>query len=283
MDFSLFRVKVLLPGDPTLFAGSMTPSEVLEAMILERPTARAWNRQVWHIGNVERIDENGVYFALGRTARTTRPVLDENTGNFVENEFDHAPYTHVVLDLPTEVCAIARRGELAPTTEAIGNRLERVLAATRLAGELHAVVQVSPVSDPSRFLEDLRAAYAIRSFTFTVTRPNAFDIEKDIVKPLEEYTREAGADTGSTTVRGQALKLEPLEDIARSAAATGDNASARLKLNQRGRAVVRRLRGDAAAINHLDVDSREEKAGLLAKLRAQYRRIRGSEGVEEDA
>jgi len=51
---------------------------------------------VWHIGNVAPIGNEGLYFRLGRTVKYRLEFYKD--GIFSDQEFEGAPYTHVILD-----------------------------------------------------------------------------------------------------------------------------------------------------------------------------------------
>jgi hypothetical protein len=272
VDLSLFRIKVFLPP---LFGANLTAPVALREAIEEKPTRETGARGVrWHLGNVEELDDNGLYFALGRTSRGTIPLLDAKTGDFIEAASETAPYTHVILDVPSEVCAIAKRTGLAATVTSVGNHLARVLGASTVARQYGIQFEVAPLTDPEEFLRLLRSAYAITRFTVTFTRPNPFDVEQDFHKPMQRLTEEAGGEGGSTTLKGVALKEEPLENLTRSVASTGDDARARLLLEEGQQPVTRSLKGDTATISERTVDSQDERQSVLEKLRARYRAIR---------
>lgn len=277
MDFTLYRIKIFLPTQMGIFDGStVSPTEILREAILERPTALRSLGRRWHIGNTDQLDQDGYYFALGRTARATMPVLDEGSGNFLEAEFESAPYTHAIVDVSIEVCAVAKKPALAATADAIARHLVRVLSSADAVTRRGATVDVSVVNDPGQFLEILRAAYAIRSFTVTFRRPNPFDLNRDFLVPMARLAQETDGDSGSTTIKGQSLTEEPLEELTRSAAATGDNASARVQLHEGHSPVRRSLRGDTATISEPGFESQEQRISVLAKLREKYRSIRGN-------
>lgn len=277
MELFLARIKVLLNHQSDLFQKSdLSPSEVLAEAIAQRPSARLSPNNIWHIGNVEPIDSAAVYFALGRTARSRQPVLDDETGDFVEAPFERAPYTHVVLDTRLEVAAIARKYDLSPSPGRLCTALAEVLAYSTFGRENVARFLCAPLSNPDRFLRDLRSAFAIKSFTVTFAPPNPFDVNRDFIQPMERLAREANGEQGRTTISGQALDPNPLEELTRSAAATGDDASARVVVEAGEPPVSRSLRGDAVLIGVESLATTEERAAVVAKLRAEYAEIRAA-------
>jgi hypothetical protein len=273
VDLNLFRIKTFLPP---LFAEQLTPPAAVRRAIEEKPTAVVGVRGGrWHIGNVQPLDDNGLYFALGRTSRATVQLLDPATGDFLDAERETAPYTHVVLDVPTEVCAIARKANLAPNPLALGHHLASVLNASSVAQRYGGEFEVAPLSDPAEFVRILRSAHAIRRFTVTFTRSNPFDANEDWHKPMQKLADATNGKGGSTTVKGDALNETPLEDLTRSVASTGDDARALLHLEAGQPLVVRSLRSDTATITERDVETVAERRSVLEKLRAKYRDIRG--------
>lgn len=275
MDLNLFRIKVFLPP---LFA-DITPPTALRQAIEEKPTSIGGALSVrWHIGNVQSLDANGIYFALGRTSRATLQLLDATTGDFLEAERETAPYTHVILDVPSEVCAIARKVSIAATAMSLGNHLARVLNASAIAQRYGATFEAAPLSDPEEFLILLRSAYAISRFAVTFTRPNPFDANEDWHKPMQKLVEAINGRRGSTTIQGEDLAEAPLEDLTRSVASTGDDARATLHINAGEPPIRRSLRSDTATIAERDIDTADARQSVLAKLRAKYRAIRGRAG-----
>jgi len=256
-----------------MFTAESSPPDILRAAILEKPTAQSLGAQ-WHIGNVEYVNTDALYFALGRIARSRVPVLDNATGNFADTEFDSAPYTHVLIDISREIAAIAHKSSLAPDVTAIARQLARLLAETKAARREKAAFSASAISRPDQFIRELRAAYAVSSFTVYFTRPNPIDVDGDFLQPMERLTQAANGTVGSTTIRGQALDPEPLTQLTRSAAATGDNASARIRTEAKARPVKRSLLGDTAKITQESLDTRDERQTLFERLRSTYARIR---------
>src|SRR5690606_11855144 len=109
----------------------------------------------------------GVYFRLGRTTRASRSLYDRHTNNFVDEELENAPYTHVVIELELGLCGIARRYQLAQETGGIARQLEKLLNRSEISSESGARIEIAEIPDPNEFLEQLRSAWAITSFALT--------------------------------------------------------------------------------------------------------------------
>ncbi len=277
MNFSLFRIKVLKSTQRDLFLIEIDPPKLLEEAIRERPTDSAHRKGQWHIGNIETIDNSGIYFAIGRTIKSTMPVLDEDTGNFIEEEFDNAPYTHVFVDLPKEVLAIAYKSSLASTVDVIARKIEGLLAKSEVAKLNQVLFQVSPIPQPDIFIRQLAEAFAIKSFTVHFTRPNPIDVEEDFLGPMERLTQKTGGSSGSTTLKGDALEADPLIQLTRSAAATGDDASATIQSTPNARLVKKFLHGQTATLTNDRIETAQEKQSFMRFLRAAYINIRGEQ------
>jgi len=98
--FQLFRLRLFL--EPTLFIKDVKRDEVLRTIISERPSAELRKGYWWHIGNVKELDENGAYFALGRTTKSIVEQYDPETRNFVVDEHPESPYTHAYTEYVNE-------------------------------------------------------------------------------------------------------------------------------------------------------------------------------------
>lgn len=274
LTFNLFRVKVIRPSQRSIFDRDESPSELISAAILEKPSGELWRGYYWHIGNITRIDRHGSYFALGRTTSSIFERYDPDRRDFVEEEFETAPYTHVLIDTHLAVCAIAKKSKLSPTTVGIARQLGRLLAKSRTARERDISFELPEIKDPEDFIEHIRRAYAIRRFSLTFSPPNPFDVDQDYHAPMEKLLKETYGDDGKTSISGESLNPEVLEALARSTAASGNDAEAKIQFEHGQKPILKRLRGNPATIEKESVDSGEEKHGLLATLRALYDRIR---------
>lgn len=273
LDFYLYRIKVHLPSQAPLFEEQKGPSEILREVVLSLPSAELRKDLIWHIGNVKALDETGLYFRVGRTTRSRIEVYQQ--GSFLDQEFETAPYTHVLLDAELEVCAIAKKTKLTPAAIGIGRQLVKLLQEAEINKTFHAVFEVGQINDPEDFIAYLRKAYSISKFWVTFTRPNPFDINQDFLKPFSKLLDESDGEKGKTELIGQNLSAATLEELARSAAATGDDAGALLRSETSSKRTKRQLKGNAAVVPWEDISDNSEKQKLLHKVRDMYHRIRG--------
>ena len=275
LEFQLFRVKVFPSKQGDLFAVKKTRPEMLREAIQSLPFGEFRAGLTWHIGNVAEIDENGLYFRLGRTSTATLEVYDEDYGGFVDQEFETAPYTHGFVDVELEVCAIAKKTRLSPTTSGIARQFIRLLNVSKKAVEFQALFEIDEVKDPEDFIAHLKRAYSISKFWVSFSRPNIFDANQDFVKPFQRMVEASNGEKGKAELKGENLDSQTLEAVARSAAATGDDAGAWLKPSQKSRRVKKQLRGSSINTAQEDVADEKQRRTLLDRVRELYRKVRG--------
>jgi hypothetical protein len=256
-----------------VFNGPKKPSEILLETIKSLPSAEIRNGMIWHLGNICEIDENGLYFRVGRTTKAKREIYQD--GNFTDEEFEEAPYTHIILDIPIEVCAIAKKAKLSPSPKGIANQLIKLFAGSEPARHYGAKFEIDWLKNPEDLIAHLKRAYTISRFSMTFSRPNPFDVEEDIIGPFSKFIKEAQAEKGKAQVEGENLKPQLLEDLTRSAAATGNDAMARLQLDKEQPQTTIHLRENPVFIQQDDVSDDEQKRTLLDKVRQIYRKVRG--------
>lgn len=273
MKFQLFRPRFIYPQQGELFE-KRQPEKLLRDLVEAQPAHSIGRGRRWRIGNLRRIDDNAVYFAFGRLSTTKLERFDELEGRFTAEEFETAPYTHVLMDFSLQVCAVGAKAGLAPNPETLGRNLARLLTAEAVLQGTKVAVDVPAIQDPTDFIAHLLSAYAIRSFTVTFKRPNPFDVEKDFQAPYEKVIQETEAKSGQARFDGPALNAAPLVDLTRAAAAGGTDAKARIVQERGTRPVLKRLRGNEAIIVAEDLESEEGRQSLAGEMRRAYIRVR---------
>jgi hypothetical protein len=276
LEFQLFRIKAYPPIQTQLFTKPKSPPEILQETIRSHPSVELRKGMIWHIGNILNIDKDGLYFRVGRTTKSMIAVYQN--GNFADEEFETAPYTHVILDVPLEICGIANNSKLSPKTRGIANRFIRLLNESDYARNLKAKFEIGEINDPEDFVTHLLRAYSISKFWITFSRPNIFDANEDFVKPMGKVLKELDGEKGKTELDGPKLKPSGLEELARSAASTGNDASALLIEEETGRKVKKRLKGNPITLSQEDVADKKQRKNLLQRIRDLYRKIRGASG-----
>ena len=278
LEFQLFRIKVYPSKQISLLEPPKKPSEILKEIIISLPSAELRRGMIWHIGNLSIIGKGGLYFRIGRTTKSTLEIYEN--GNFDEQEFDTAPYTHVILDIWLEVCAIAKKPKLSPKTTGIAHQFVRLLNASKRTRQIGASFDIDEINDPTDFIDHLRQAFSVSKFWVTFSRPNAFDVNEDFVKPTQKLLEDSNGEKGKTELEGDNLNTESLEDIARSAASTGNEATAWLQPNETSQKIIKRLKGNPIIVMQEDVADPEHRMKILQIIREKYKKVRGTVGTE---
>jgi hypothetical protein len=277
-EFQLFRLKVYPSEQGHLFENLTRPEILLRVLEVSQPTELR-KGITWHVGKLHRLDPEAIYFRLGKTTRATVEVFRE--GDFVEAEYESAPYTHVLLDTRLSLTAIAQKPRLAPTPAGTARQLQRLLNEADWAKSRGHTFEIAAIKDPDSFLAYLRSGFAVRRFSATFTPPNPLDIDEDITKPFQRWLKDSNATRGKANIQGGALDVARLETVARSAAATGNEATALLTLEKDARPVKKHLTGGPVTVTQMDVDSEDEKVTLVDRVRAAYHRVSGTNGEAE--
>ena len=275
IEYCLFRVKFIRPSQRSFFHDDLTPGQLLLNAIRERPSAARRSR-IWHIGNIETFSEQTGYFAVGRTTKTTNAKYDEESGNFVEEDFETSPYTHCVYDAHVGFLGIAKNSRLARSANGIASRIEELLSLTDAVITNDVSVEIAAISDPDGFLKAIKRAYRVTRFTGTFTGPNPFDADEHFQKPLSVYCREANGVKGKAQIDGDNLNKEVLNDVARSCAATGNTASARIHKAKAQPAITISLEGDPVKRKY--AEEKHDPGIVVKELSEVYQRIRSHEG-----
>lgn len=271
-EYHLYRAKFIKPAQLPLFVKSKSSMELFLKSIHDKPEYTLSSGSEWHIGNVRMFDEFSGSFAVGRTTKTTVEKFDKETGDFVDELDDSGPYTVVIFDAKIGLLGIAKKSKLAPNASSIARRIKDLLLTTRVAIDSGIDIRVDVIPDPEDFLDKLRGAYSIRKFRATFTGPNPVDADELFQKPLSVYAQSMGASSGTLEVVGEALNEEVAESVAKSTAATGNTASARVIPNKGTKAKNIKMKGDAVVVA---VENDATSSQVLEQMHAEYMRVRG--------
>lgn len=271
-EYHLYRAKFIKPAQLPLFVKSKSSMELFLESIHDKPEYTLSSGSEWHLGNVRMLDEFSGSFAVGRTTKTTVEKFDKETGDFVDELDDSGPYTVVIFDAKIGLLGIAKKSKLAPNASSIARRIKDLLLTTRVAIESGIEIRVDVIPDPEDFLDKLRGAYSIRKFRATFTGPNPVDADELFQKPLSVYAQSMGASSGTLEVVGEALNEEVAESVAKSTAATGNTASARVIPNKGTKAKNIKMKGDAVVVA---VEDDATNSQVLEQMHAEYMRVRG--------
>lgn len=271
-EYHLYRAKFIKPAQLPLFAENKSSMEFFLDSIHGKPGYTLAAGGEWHLGNVKMFDDFSGSFAVGRTTKTTVEKFDKKTGDFVNELDDSGPYTVVIFDAKIGLLGIAKKSKLAPNASSIARRIKDLLCAARTVIEAGIDVRVDVIPDPEDFLDKLRGAYSIRKFRATFTGPNPVDADEIFQKPLSVYAQSMGASSGVLEVVGDGLNEEVAESVAKSTAATGNTASARVIPTRGNKAKNIKMKGDAVVVA---VEENASSAHVLEQMRAEYMRVRG--------
>jgi hypothetical protein len=272
IEYSLFRAKFIKPRQASFLHKELTPGDLFLQALEERPSAELRKGFLWHIGNIQYFSETTGYFAIGRTTNSTIEKFDEISGNFVEEELEQSPYTHCVFDARIGFIGIAKKLILSQTAKGVAARIEELLSTAKAIIENGVTVEVVPIPDPEDFLRALASAYRVFRFSATFRGPNPFDADEHFQKPLAVYLSAAGGEKGKAQIQGDDLNRDVLQEVTRSTAATGNEASARIMRAKSQKPITINLKGDPVKRRY--EEDRHQPEVVLADLTELYHRVR---------
>lgn len=282
MEFQLYRLKIQWPAQTSILHTEREEiPELIKKMIKEKPSRELRKGYTWHIGNTIPLDRNGFFFALGRVTKSIQERYDAEKGNFfLDEDNSEAPFTFVFVDTRLGIFAIAKKPKIGPTVSAIANNLKSLLSISDTAFSRSLSLVLNPINDPEKFIDIIADAYAVERFCFTFNKPNPLDAHEDLIIPLQKATAEVNGTGGKTEFKGDALDPQAIAAIAQSVAATGDDATARIKPGPRSKSKLIRLKNNPVLMTEKSLATTEEKVGFLAKMRAKYGEIRNTHQTE---
>lgn len=269
----LFRIKIIEVEQGALFRSQQSRSDFLSGLINRKPDGEIRKGYVWHIGNVSDLDDSGLFFAIGRTTKTSKELYDEESGDFLAVEDEEAPFTNVFCDFSLGVLGIVPKTRLSPSPKGMARSLEKLLNHQREVADQGFRIEVSEIWDPEGFLQHIRQAYAVITFSVEFGKPNPFDVQKEFHEPMEKYLEASGGEAGKTTIRGEDLDRDTVEDVTRSVASAGKNASARLRREVGQKPIVKHVKGDPVIVP-ADDEEMDNRVGILNRIREAYQRVR---------
>jgi len=244
IEYSLFRAKFIRSQQTSFLHDDLTPRDIMLKAIAQRPSSELRKGYHWHIGNLSMFSEYSGYFAIGRTTTSTIEKFDEVTGDFVEEELEESPYTHCVFDAKIGFVGIAKKPNLSQTTKGIAGRVAELLTGTEVVVANAITVDIRPIPDPEGFIKALDTAFRVYSFAASFRGPNPFDSDEHFQKPLSVYLSAANGNKGKAQISGDDLNRQVLQQVTRSTAATGNEASARIQRQQSQKSITINLKGD---------------------------------------
>lgn len=269
----LFRIKVIISKQRSLFSFDGKPDDLISEIITNKPSEELREGYIWHIGNVKMIGDEGFIFAAGRTTKKSKALYDEESRDFLEVDDEESPFTYIYYDRKYGILGIEPKSKLSPTVKGIARNLEKLFNKYLISRYSDIKIEISEIWDPEDFIKQIRQSYAVVGFTVYFGMPNPFDVEADFHRPMEKYLQATGGNKGKATVQGPDLDRDKIEDVARSVASTGNDASARIRLYEGQRPVTKHLEGDPVVVP-IEEEERGDSVGLLERIRNAYSRIR---------
>lgn len=270
-EYHLYRAKFIKPAQIPLLGDNKSSSDLFLDSINDKPEHTLISGSEWHIGNIHLFNKNSGSFAVGRTTKKTVERFNKETGDFIDEIDDSGPYTTVVFDAKIGLLGIAKKSNLAPNASSIARRIKELLYATETIINSGVEVRLDVIPDPEDFLKKLKGAHSIRKFRATFTGPNPFDADELFQKPLSVYAQNMEATHGTLEVYGYNLNEEVAESVAKSTAATGNTASARVIEKKGNKAKNIKMKGDAVVVT---VDQGASNEDVLEKMQLEYMRVR---------
>lgn len=200
----MFRFKAFRPKN-TIKIQNISKNEYVSKIVASYPSHEIRKGYVWHIGNVQFIDETGIVFAIGRTTVANLEIYDVDTKNFTESYGEDSSFTYALYDFSTGVLGIVQKTKLCPTAHGIAKNLQKLLNSDSFTKMHNIRVEISEIPDPESFIEQIQNAYAVTEFTMGFSEPNPFDIEKQFHEPMENLLKEASGLDGKTIIHGKEL------------------------------------------------------------------------------
>lgn len=171
---------------------------------------------------------------------------------------------------------IEPKSKLSPTVKGIARSIEKLFnqyIANDAVGYGYDRIEISEIWDPENFINQIKQSYMVVGFTVYFSRPNPFDVEADFHRPMERYLQATNGDKGKTTIQGTDLDRDEIENIARSVASTGNDVSARIRVDKGQRLVTKHLKGDPVEVT-VEEEEKKDSSSLFEKIREVYSRIR---------
>lgn len=271
LEYHLYRTKFIKPSQVDLFQPELSARDMFEAGLKERPSVELRQNNVWHVGNVEYFEDGEGRFAIGRTTLTTVEKFDERTGNFTELVDDSGPYTFVYFDSKLGLLGIGKKTKVAANVKSIARKIQRLLSSTQMVKRNRIDVRVEFIRDPESFLQKIYDAFAIKRFKATFTGPNPIDADELFQKPMAYYCQQLEAEQGSVTVAGESLNENAVAAVAKSTAATANDAIAIIQNSKGDRPVSISFRGDAKKVI---VGHDVAKQDVLLAMQNAYKEVR---------
>lgn len=272
LEFQLFRIKFIKSDQPSLFDEEKTPTQIFLQALKSKPEYQNANYgSYWHLGNLEIKNTSG-YFAFGKTTLSKIEKYDENSNNFMEEDSETSPFTHVVFDAELGLIAISKKTKLSRTIKGLTKKLKYILDQTKIVSANNVLCLIDPIKNPCTFIQQLKNAHSILKFEAGFVGPNPFDADEYFNKPMSVYLNKANGENGKTIIEGKKLNVEVIEEVTKSVASIGNEANARIQ-EYEDSAPKKIYLGSEFLMFSID-DSEFKKQDALSEMRELYHKTR---------
>ena len=274
----LCRVKVFKDKQAKLFElDDLSVQELLKQTIESKPRAILKRNVEWEIANIEEVDENAIYFRLGRTKNTVLGMKDKVSGDYQDEAAQINPSTSVLLDWKMELLMFIPNSDLCQP-DAFPKRLQELLNSCEFAKEKGIIFEVGLIEDPISFINWIERVYKVISFGMTFTPSNLFDTTEDFEKPLSKIADALGASPDYNRIelsnKKRGLNKKVIIRIVKGAAASGAKASARALVRPGQKPHTRKLKNNLAVMQTGDIRDKNGRKEALYKMKELYEKIR---------
>lgn len=246
-EFELFRVLLEEPPQKEMFEQFPIREEILNTVLITKPSIALRQTVKWHIGNVVTSTE-WIHFLIGKSSLKKQEHLDPESGDFVIMNGEESPFTYGMLHPATGLVAIAKKSKLAAQTTTVARRFKSILESTNVIVESNYNVRIKFLPDPQKFRTAIKEAYAVKSVNFTISPSNPLDIDSRIHLPSKKFVDETLADEGKFSVKGKSLNKKVVIETTNSVALVGDDASALIQKRKNEKSTRIHLNGDPSKV-----------------------------------
>ena len=272
----LFRIKFIKMED-VIFVDeeNLTPEQIFRNAIEEKPLVEIKKNSLWMIGNIAYLDDEKITgtFNVGRKSQNHVSKYNDNSRDFEDALEENSPNAKIFFNLKYEILGITNKQALSDNEFSLANKIKKLLEHTEAVNKAWRYVEITQIKNPEPFIIRLRNAYRIKRFDVHFSGQNPFDADAFFHKPMSAYLDATGGNKGHTIVEGQSLNAETCVQMAQSVAATGNDASARIKDSSDKKTVTISLSKNTAKVVLPD-DVQNDDKKIIELIMKYYDKVR---------
>ena len=242
--FYIYRFKLLdapQKNNARLLPIQVSKSGVLKKIILMRPGAFVRKGIEWTMADSEELGDGLIFFKFGRITKKQKDKFDRDSRSFYEMIDDDIDKVACFYDANFQVLAIEKNNS-APTPNTISKYISKIVTSCKdleyikhglTADEFMLLnltnAKIDAISDPLEFIEYLKKSYKVTRFEVFLGKDNPYDFEETLQRPMQRYLKDVeGEEAGTFVSSREGLNKNKIIDIAKAAAAYGENATAKV-------------------------------------------------------